>query len=129
MSTFPANDMGYLRSLEGVKVGDSFMYWEGRYDCKLVRVQCTAISPKQCVIGRHKYRISDARALGGDSWNRPPSLMRADEKELEADREKQLLVAMRRTLSDFRWKDIPDETIKAIYNLATTAASVIATKG
>lgn len=117
MSKFKAGNDGYIRNLEGVAVGDEFMIWEGRWDSKLVKVTCSRVTPKQCQIGSNKYRIADARGLGGDSWHFVPSLMPVDERELEKDREKHEVNAMRSKLGGLNWKNVDDGPVRAIYNI------------
>jgi hypothetical protein len=122
MEKFKTGRDGYISSLDGISVGDTFMIWEGKWDSKLVRVSCTHVTAKQCVIGSHKYRISDALGLGGDKWSHIPSLMLLDDSALKADQEKQQVKEMRRKLDSLNWNNIADGPVKAVFSIVWTGS-------
>lgn len=117
--------MKHVDTLEGVSVGDEFVCRQTNpygWSEGLAVVKCTSVSAKQCVIGEWKYRIADARGIGGSTYHRPPYLMVVDDEKLEVIRQTAELRSMRRKLSATSWlNDVPADVIRAVHKLVTEA--------
>lgn len=92
--------------IDALKAGDTVYF--GDYDsgrlCRVDRVTAT-----QVIIGELRFRRSDGRRVGADTWDRI-RLLEATPERIAAIRRAALVMRIRRV----SWKDQPDDVLSAV---------------
>jgi hypothetical protein len=109
-------DNGIVRNLNGIEIGDIFYITDGYYGVRTL-VKCEKITPKQAVIGAHRYRISDGGGIGGDKWSRVPCLRLASETIMAEIKKETRVRALIQKLSKYPYSRIDLKGLEEINNI------------
>lgn len=115
---FKTDERGRILSLEGVCVGDKFVYLERRTYSGETRqvVFCEKITKTQCVIGEKRYRISDAFLIGERARYSctDKELHEFNAKAMDEYRRAENLKRTRAKLKETDWQNLPKEKIHQV---------------
>lgn len=110
---FKTDESGHIESLEGVAVGDKFLIRVGFTGNGRKLLECSKVTEKQCVIGGKKFRIRDARELGGTDYHRC-YLYSFDEHEWQTYQDKKATENAAFKLGKLDWGKVTPDKLRQV---------------